>query len=314
MFGRGPLRNLPTLAWPLISIAAGMIFACGAEPAPPAPTPKTQVAQDRKPPAPPPPKFVAGQRIPNGILKTDVLDYNAAQGDPTAGAFSLQDALAGNAALAGEGQLVARFTTSSGNFDCTLLETEAPATVANFVGLARGTRPFRDHKSEKWVKRPYYNGTTFHRVIRGFMIQGGDPTGSGSGSPGYVIPDEVHPKLRHHKAGILSMANLNRFIEGTNDPIIDPKSGKPLGNTGSGQFFITVGPAPHLDQRHTIFGQCQARIPLEISKARVKSLPGTQIQNRPVKPIIIESIEIVRRASSASGKKRRRRAKSTTNK
>ena len=128
------------------------------------------------------------------------------------------------------------FETSMGNIVVRLFENEAPKTVENFIGLAEGTKEFTDAISGKKEKRPYYDGLIFHRVIPDFMIQGGCPRGDGHGGPGYSFQDEVHASLRHSKAGKLSMAN----------------SGP---NTNGSQFFITVAPTPHLDNRHTIFGE-----------------------------------------------------------
>jgi peptidyl-prolyl cis-trans isomerase B (cyclophilin B) len=115
----------------------------------------------------------------------------------------------------------ATFHTERGPIKIKLFAQEAPMTVNNFVFLAR---------------EGFYDGTTFHRVLENFMAQGGDPTGTGTGGPGYKIRDEFHPKLRHSKAGILSMANAGS-------------------NTGGSQFFITHGPTPHLDNRHAVFGE-----------------------------------------------------------
>src|SRR3974390_2511133 len=138
--------------------------------------------------------------------------------------------------MAREAGTYAIFETSQGNIVVRVLEKEAPKTVANFVGLAEGTKEFTDVANGQKVKRNFYDGLTFHRVIPQFMIQGGCPRGTGTGDPGYKFADEFHPFLKHAKAGKLSMAN----------------SGP---NTNGSQFFITVAPTPWLDNRHTIFGE-----------------------------------------------------------
>ena len=130
----------------------------------------------------------------------------------------------------------ARFETTQGNFTIRLFDKEAPNTVANFVGLAEGTKEWTDPATGQKRKEPYYDGVIFHRVINGFMIQGGDRLGQGTGGPGYKFGDEFHPSLRHARAGILSMANAGP-------------------NTNGSQFFITLGPTPHLDNRHSVFGE-----------------------------------------------------------
>jgi peptidyl-prolyl cis-trans isomerase A (cyclophilin A) len=145
--------------------------------------------------------------------------------------------------------------------------------VANFVRLAEGTKEWTDPRSRSQVKQPYYNGTIFHRVIAGFMIQGGDPLGQGTGGPGYKFADEFDPNLRHSKAGILSMAN----------------SGP---NTNGGQFFITLDPTPWLNDKHSVFGEIVEG--LDVVKkigATATSKPG----DRPVKPITIQSVKIERK-------------------
>jgi peptidyl-prolyl cis-trans isomerase A (cyclophilin A) len=168
--------------------------------------------------------------------------------------------------------LKARFTTNEGAFTVQFFETEAPNTVANFVGLAEGTKEWTDPRSGKRVKQPFYNGLVFHRVISGFMIQGGDPLGTGTGGPGYKFGDEFHPKLRHTKAGLLSMANAG---PGTN---------------GS-QFFITLAPTTWLDNKHSIFGEVVEGMDV-IEK--IGNTPTSKPGDRPVKPITIESVDILR--------------------
>jgi peptidyl-prolyl cis-trans isomerase A (cyclophilin A) len=140
-------------------------------------------------------------------------------------------------APAREPGLYATLKTSQGDITVKLFEKEAPITVRNFVGLARGTKQWKDPKTGQMVKRPLYPGTIFHRVISGFMIQGGDPTGTGMGEVGYTIDDEFVPTLKFDVPGRLAMAN-------TGDP-----------HTGSSQFFITEGTPSHLNGKHTIFGQ-----------------------------------------------------------
>ena len=129
------------------------------------------------------------------------------------------------------------FETNKGEIVAELFDDDAPGTVANFVGLASGTKEFTDPKTGKKVKRPYYDGLTFHRVIRDFMIQGGCPLGSGAGGPGYTIKDELSGKKQVHKKGSLSMA----------------KTAAP--DSGGSQFFICHTPQPHLDRKHTVFGE-----------------------------------------------------------
>jgi peptidyl-prolyl cis-trans isomerase A (cyclophilin A) len=153
--------------------------------------------------------------------------------DPLAGKFTLEDAVQG---LEGSGALAATIETDVGTLECKLYDDKAPITVANFVGLARGIRPWKTPEGA-WVKKPAYDGTVFHRIIKGFMIQGGDPKGIGSGEPGYVIPDEIWENALHDRAGLLCMANRGP-------------------NTNGAQFFITDALAKHLDGGYTIFGEC----------------------------------------------------------
>jgi peptidyl-prolyl cis-trans isomerase A (cyclophilin A) len=166
--------------------------------------------------------------------------------------------------------LYAHFTTSEGNFTVRLFEAETPNTVANFVGLAEGSREWTDPRTSRPVKRPYYDSTIFHRVIAGFMIQGGDPLGQGTGGPGFTFADEFHPKLRHTKAGILSMANRGP-------------------NTNGGQFFITLGETPWLDNKHSVFGEVTEGMDVV---TRIGGTPTSKPGDRPLKPITIETVTI----------------------
>jgi peptidyl-prolyl cis-trans isomerase A (cyclophilin A) len=166
--------------------------------------------------------------------------------------------------------LHAHFTTTEGSFKVRLFEAEAPDTVANFVGLAEGTKEFVDPNTGQKSTRPFYNGLIFHRVIADFMIQGGDPLGTGTGGPGYRFADEFHPTLKHARPGILSMAN----------------SGP---NTNGSQFFITLVPTPWLDNRHTVFGEVVDGMDV------INKIGTTKTRNdRPVTPIAIESVTIER--------------------
>ena len=164
------------------------------------------------------------------------------------------------------------FTTSEGTFKVKLFEQEVPNTVANFVGLAEGTKDFTDPKTGQKTKRPFYDGLVFHRVIDGFMLQAGCPLGTGTGGPGYKFADEFNAKLRHTKPGILSMANAG---PGTN---------------GS-QFFVTLAATPWLDNKHSVFGEVVEGMDVvnKIGKAPT-SKPG----DRPLKPITINSVKIER--------------------
>ena len=167
----------------------------------------------------------------------------------------------------------AHFTTSEGNFTARLFDTETPQTVANFTGLAEGTKEWTDPRTGRRVEQPYFNGTIFHRVIAGFMIQGGDPLGQGTGGPGYTFGDEFHPKLRHSKAGILSMANRGP-------------------NTNGGQFFITLAATPWLDDKHSVFGEVIEG--MDVVK-KIGSTKTSKPGDRPLKPITVNSVKIERK-------------------
>ena len=173
--------------------------------------------------------------------------------------------------MAREAGTYAIFETSQGNIVVKLLEKEAPKTVANFIGLAEGTKEFTDVATGQKVKRNFYDGLGFHRVIPQFMIQGGCPRGNGTGDPGYKFADEFHPSLKHSKAGKLSMAN----------------SGP---NTNGSQFFITVAPTPWLDNRHTIFGEV---VEGQDVADRISNAPRDS-SDRPRTPISLNKVKIER--------------------
>ncbi len=163
------------------------------------------------------------------------------------------------------------FETSQGSMVCRLFEKEAPTTVANFIGLAEGTKEFHDARTGQKVKRPFYDGLVFHRVIPDFMVQGGCPLGTGTGDPGYRFADEFHPSLRHERPGKLSMANAGP-------------------NTNGCQFFITVAPTPWLDNRHTIFGEVVEGLNVAVN---ISTVPR-DANDRPRQPVVIKRVRIER--------------------
>ena len=175
----------------------------------------------------------------------------------------------------GEG-MFAEFVTSKDTIIIQLFYDKVPLTVANFVGLADGTHPMLP---DSLKGKPYYDGTVFHRVIDNFMIQGGDPTATGSGSPGFKFGDEFDDSLKHDKPGILSMANSGPATNGS-------------------QFFITEKPTPHLDNRHSVFGEVVKGFAIVDTISNVKVTPGS---NKPVEDVKILKLNIIRQGMSAKG-------------
>ena len=171
-------------------------------------------------------------------------------------------------------ELYATLKTNHGDIVVQLFANHAPKTVSNFTGLATGTQPWTDPRTGQERTDPLYAGILFHRVIDGFMIQGGDPLGTGTGGPGYRFADEFHPELQFDRPYLLAMANAG---PGTN---------------GS-QFFITVGPTPHLNRRHTIFGE----VADGASRAVVDKIAAvpTGAMDRPLDDVVIETIVVERR-------------------
>ena len=164
----------------------------------------------------------------------------------------------------------ATFATSHGSFEVQLMPDHAPTTVANFVDLATGKREWRDPRDGQKKTEPLYNGTIFHRVIPDFMIQGGDPQGTGMGGPGYKFEDEVPPgSPKFDKPGLLAMANAGP-------------------NTNGSQFFVTVAATPWLNGKHTIFGEVTAG--METVDAIVTV--ARDQQDRPLKDVVLESVQI----------------------
>ncbi len=161
--------------------------------------------------------------------------------------------------------------TNHGDITLNLFDDQAPKTVANFVGLASGTKEYADPETGQPTTGNFYDGLTFHRVIEGFMIQGGCPLGTGTGGPGYTFADEFHPELVFSKPYLLAMANAG---PGTN---------------GS-QFFITVGPTPHLNRRHTIFGEVADQASRDVVDA-IAAVP-TGAGDKPAEPVVIERVSV----------------------
>ncbi len=167
--------------------------------------------------------------------------------------------------------LYAKFVTTAGSFSCLLSHEGAPISVRAFVDLARGERAWRDPRSGVDTLRPLYAGTLFHRIIPGFLVQGGDPTGTGTGGPGFSLADENTSVSSFDRAGILAFANRGP-------------------NSNGSQFFVTDGPARHLDGRYTVLGLCAG----EEVIARIAAAPRGE-RDRPVRPVVLTRVEISRR-------------------
>ncbi len=168
------------------------------------------------------------------------------------------------------GNVTATLHTSEGDIDVELYDERAPRTVDNFVGLATGGQEWTDPETGEEVEgEPLYDDVVFHRIIEDFMIQGGDPTGTGRGGPGYQFDDEFHEELRHDDAGVLSMAN----------------SGP---DTNGSQFFITLGAQPHLDDRHAVFGKVTDGMDVVEEIGNVE----TDANDRPREDILLESVSV----------------------
>ncbi|MCI1984176.1 MAG: peptidylprolyl isomerase [Bifidobacteriaceae bacterium] len=172
--------------------------------------------------------------------------------------------------------------TSEGDIRLNLFDDAAPFTVANFVGLAKGTQEWTDPMTGEKSTEPFFNGLTFHRIIKDFMIQGGDPLGTGVGGPGYEFDDEIDPSLKFDKPYLLAMANAGKRR--------DPRSGKVHGTNGS-QFFITSVATPWLTGKHTIFGE----VADDASRKVVDALDAvaTDASDAPLEPVMIETVEIL---------------------
>ena len=168
--------------------------------------------------------------------------------------------------------LNALIKTTKGDIKIKLFPDYAPKTVENFINLAEGKKEVLDHKTKALIKKPFYNGLIFHRVIPGFMIQTGCPKGNGTGGSGSTIPDEFNSILKHNKPGVVSMANAGP-------------------NTTQSQFFITIDATPHLDGKHSIFGQVVSGI--DVVK-KISKVERNMANDKPVQPISIKSVTIQR--------------------
>jgi peptidyl-prolyl cis-trans isomerase A (cyclophilin A) len=245
------------------TILAALVLVAGCHSDAPEPTNASQAPTP--PPPPPPVETTPPPPPPRPQAKTK-------SADPLDGKWTLADATKD---IPGTGALLATIDTSKGKLTCKLYEDKAPITVANFVGLATGKRTWLEPTSGEWVNKPAYDGTTFHRIIKDFMIQGGDAKGDGTGEPGYVIPDEMWQGGLHDKPGLICMANRGP-------------------NTNGAQFFITDSDGPtvkNLDRlkSYTIFGECS---PVDQVHA-IANVP-TGARDRPTTPVTINTVKVAR--------------------
>ena len=260
--------------WIVPALLAGLLTACSSsttdktEPAPapaaePAPTPPPAEPAPAPAPAPAPePVKEAPKAAPAASAADKAAPKADAKPDKPAPTSNLKPGL------------YARFETSMGNFTAELNEKEAPITSANFAGLASGEKEWTDPRTGQKQKKPYYNGLTFHRVIDGFMIQGGDPLGNGTGGPGFTIKDEYN-NLNHKQVGTLAMA----------------RTGQP--DSAGSQFYITVAPTPNLDGNrppYVVFGQVIEGADVVVKIGKVP----TAADDRPLTPVIINKVTIQR--------------------
>ncbi|WP_240808195.1 peptidylprolyl isomerase [Polyangium spumosum] len=269
------IQSRPFAAFAAASALVVTAFASGCESSPPEPTadpdrkPAAQTQANNGTPAPVQtsrPRIERPKPTKKKVTAKPVAEVKPSADDPVKGKWTLDDATKG---LPEGKTLVATIETDLGNLECTLFHDKAPITVANFVGLARGVRPWKTPEG-KWEKKPAYDGTIFHRIIKGFMIQGGDAKKNGSGEAGYVIPDEVWEDANHDRPGLLCMANRGP-------------------NTNSAQFFITDEAAFHLDGGYTIFGECA---PVD-TVHKIASVPV--VREKPESPPVIKKVTITRK-------------------
>jgi peptidyl-prolyl cis-trans isomerase A (cyclophilin A) len=255
------------------TLALVLVAACESAPPEPVAEPKPQVVEvaqkapgEAAPVKSTHPRLTLPKPTKKKVSAKPVAEVKPSEDDPLKGKWTLADAVKG---LPEGKTITATIETDMGNIECKLFDDKAPITVANFVGLARGIRPWKTPEG-KWEKKPAYEATVFHRIIKGFMIQGGDAKKDGSGEAGYVIPDEVWEDANHDRAGLLCMANRGA-------------------NTNSGQFFITDAAAFHLDGGYTIFGECGP-------EETVHKIAGVAVvRDRPETAPVIKKVTIARK-------------------